>query len=197
MIQVIDNFLPQGYINEIEKLCLSSSMSWEYTPDTTYPDPENKNIWDKQFCHQIISNNENKSQYHLFFTPILYHIEEIIKRKIQFVIRMKVNMTLPIPDTTLVNGIHIDTLNPNTIVAILYVNESDGDTVIYDHKRIEGGPEENYSYIQNLIASNSIIIKDQITPKKNRLVLFSGDHFHEGKMPTMSKNRVALNIVVS
>ena len=109
---------------------------------------------------------------------------------------MKVNMTLPIPDAKLVNGIHIDTLNPNTLVGVLYINESDGDTVIYDHKRIDGGPEDNYSYIQNLITSNSVIIKDQIKPKKNRLLLFSGDYFHEGKLPTKSKNRVALNIIV-
>ena len=196
MIQIIDDFLPQGYIDEIEKLCLSSELPWEYNPDITYPNPLNSNIWDKQFCHQIVLNNEKKSQYHLFFTPILYHIEEIIQSKINIVIRSKINMTLPIPQEDLVSGIHIDTLNPNTIVGVLYINDSDGDTIIYDHKRLENaGPDENYSFIKNLIDSNNLKIKERVSPKKNRLVLFDGDYFHEGKLPTLHKNRVALNII--
>lgn len=196
MIKVIDDFLPQGYIDEIEKLCLSSEMSWEYNPDITYPSSTNTNVWDKQFCHQIILNNEKKSPYHLFFTPLLYYVEEVIQKKINFIIRTKINMTLTVPNADLVSGIHIDTLNPNTIVGVLYINDSDGDTIVYDHKRLENsGPDENYKFINNLIDNNTLKIKERISPKKNRLVLFDGDYFHEGKLPTTHKNRLALNII--
>ena len=62
---------------------------------------------------------------------------------------------------------------------ILYMNDSDGDTVIY--KETEENLDGNYESIYSL------------SPKKNRLLLFDGSYYHTGHAPSGHNNRILLN----
>ena len=66
----------------------------------------------------------------------------------------------------------IDYLFPNT-ATIFYVNDTDGDTIIYGQDRLE--------------------IKERVSPKANRLVIFDGDILHTGSSPTKHKTRILIN----
>ena len=67
---------------------------------------------------------------------------------------------------------HVDYSFPNT-ATIYYVNDTDGDTIIYGQDRLE--------------------IKERVSPKANRLVIFDGDISHTGCSPTQHKTRILLN----
>jgi len=67
---------------------------------------------------------------------------------------------------------HIDFPFPN-VATVYYVNDTDGDTIIYGQDRLE--------------------IKERVSPKANRLVIFDGDILHTGCSPIKHKTRILLN----
>ena len=75
---------------------------------------------------------------------------------------------------------HIDFPFPNK-ASVLYVNESDGDTILYNVKRTDVA---TYKDLKEY---------DRVSPKTNRLVIFDGDLLHTGCSPTKHKNRILIN----
>ena len=66
--------------------------------------------------------------------------------------------------------------------AVYYVNDSDGDTIIYD-QQFQGNPNPPLELTE----------KRRIDPKANRLLLFNGKYFHTGSSPAKNKNRIIIN----
>ena len=61
---------------------------------------------------------------------------------------------------------------------IYFVNDSDGDTFIFD-----GDPL-------------SLTIKQRITPKANSILIFDGDFYHASSNPIKSNRRIVINTTV-
>ena len=79
---------------------------------------------------------------------------------------------------------HIDIYDGNEgkvdfIVALYYVVDSDGDTIIYNEK--DRDPEGKYT------------IKQCVTPKQGRMVIFDGGLYHAAKQPINSNTRCIVN----
>ena len=76
---------------------------------------------------------------------------------------------------------HVDLpAEKNYTTAIYYVTDGDGDTILFNEKNGHNGP---------------LTIKERISPKKGRMVLFEGDTLHAA-CPSISSNkpRIVLNI---
>lgn len=69
------------------------------------------------------------------------------------------------------NTPHIDRREPHT-VAIYYVNDSDGDTTIFDN---DG----------NIIQT--------VSPRRGRFLVFDGSYFHAGRQPILADKRIIIN----
>ena len=82
--------------------------------------------------------------------------------------RSRIDMTLYNPNNYR-HEIHTDLEIPNT-TCIFYVNDSDGDTVLYEKGMARS-----------------------VEPKANRLLMFDGDIAHTGHSPSKHKNRVLIN----
>ena len=91
-------------------------------------------------------------------------------------------MTTKTP-TLLMHAPHVDADVPN-IGGILYLNESDGDTVLFNQKGENGKIPEGID----------LTIKKTISPKVNRLLLFDGALIHTGHSPVNYSNRILLNM---
>ena len=76
---------------------------------------------------------------------------------------------------------HVDNPFPH-IATIFYLNDSDGNTVIYNEKFEKEGDTDS-----------ELTIQREIEPKENRLVVFDGLYIHTGHVPTKHNNRVILN----
>ena len=68
------------------------------------------------------------------------------------------------------------------VTAIYYLNDSDGDTYIFDQDRKYNG--------------HDLTIKKQVAPKQGRLVVFSGNLLHSGSNPRRNETRMVANINV-
>lgn len=200
MIKIIDNFLPQRYIDEIERICYSQDMTWTYCSDTIYTTPDKNNIWDKQLSHVLFLDGKSTSEHYKFFMPILFLLEKELGFQIKQLLRLKINLTTTIPDSNLLFLPHIDSgdIEPY-LAAILYINDSDGDTVIYENsisdRSILGDDRQYQEYLENRKKTEKFVVKERIEFKRNRIAIFDGSHLHEAKWPTKHKDRIVLNIV--
>ncbi len=73
---------------------------------------------------------------------------------------------------------HIDEDKDHTVL-LYYVNDSDGDTFLFNEKR-----NEEFSEFTELV---------RVTPKAGSALLFNGQHFHSASNPINSIKRLAIN----
>ena len=197
MIKIIDNFLPNSYIDNIDAMCHSKEFFYHYTSEINYSTSK-INPWDKQFVHSIIVDNKRISEHCGFFMPIVYQIDAALDKKVIHIDRMKINMTTTVPSYESTFGPHIDSddVRGNFYTAILYINESDGDTLIYDHKITNTSQiRDRESFITHLKDTNQLNLMKSVGYVKNRLLVFHGRYLHEGQQPINHRTRVALNFV--
>ena len=69
---------------------------------------------------------------------------------------------------------HIDLDSPHTVF-LYYVNDADGDTLLYDYKSTNILDRPKYENIK---------VTKRITPKQGRVVVFDGMTWHSSSQPT-------------
>lgn len=180
-ITIVDNALPLSLADDLENMILNNgSYPWSFLSDVTYGNdigrcdvitPGHQHVYFDLEHGGILSNN---------YFGYIHSIPSIIFDKIGYkkrpqLIRAKSFMHLPLirPQEYLHDNLHIDFNFPH-IVCLYYVNDTDGDTFIYDtNKKMK-----------------------RISPKKNRAVIFDGSLYHASSLPTKDK-RVIINIDVA
>ena len=176
-IIVIDDFISLEYQEEIKKelLGIDNDFPWLYSEDVT-----GAGDFDSQhragFGHQYVELDDDdvsevKSLYHHLFTPMLSKACQYLKIPEAEIIQGRSFLQLPLKniDTSIVDSPHID-LDPGDehIVVLYYVNDSDGDTIIYNER------EESSTYTE----------KQRVTPKQGRVVIFDGRQYHTAQQPS-------------
>ena len=78
---------------------------------------------------------------------------------------------------------HVDTYKDH-LVLLYYVNDSDGDTLLYSNK-------------YNEQEDNDMIVEHRISPKAGRAVLFNGNAYHSFYYPNKNNTRSVININIS
>jgi len=76
---------------------------------------------------------------------------------------------------------HCD-MNKGGFTAIYYVNDSDGDTLIFKEKTMDP-----------FLNGEELSIKKRIKNKKGRFVMFNQDYLHTGMFPIKSDYRIVIN----
>lgn len=169
-------------------------LPWFYYSDGTYGQdiqedemPEysktikHKNIMDtSQFTHTFFMHDQvNSPFYSQLITPILKELS--LEDKL--VTRAKANLLTQQKDFTEenFNTPHTD-WNIDHTVLIYYVQDSDGDTILFN---------EN---IKENLTPNTVSIYRRIKPKQGRVLLFDGTQFHSSCNPIKSKERILFNI---
>lgn len=193
MIKVIDNFLPPDYYSNLVNIINDSTFPWFYQGNVTYNEEgiADDNTWDKLNYHLLIRDQADVTSYARYFRPILKAIEQNFNMHIEYVYRMKVNMTFTTPESVDINTKHVDIKeNRDYFSFILYLNDADGDTIIYDRQIKKW---DSLEHLHLLTHSKDDKILHNITPKQNRAVLFNGHYLHEGLFPCASKERIVLS----
>ena len=194
-IIVFDNFLPQYIQDRLEILCYNIPF---YLSQTSTIKPLNSGyndreqyvylFWDNRKHTPHISEIEDLGHYFLLPLQIASMKRELCFKLKDNLTRAKINIThnsnnptpqLKPPHKDLEN-ISKDGLN-NMLIAIYYVNDSDGDTIIYNEK------EEFTDF-------SKYTIRERISSKKGRLVLFNGDLVHSASIPSSKySKRIVIN----
>ena len=175
---IIKNILPNYLKEELYNLFMGCYMPWFWNNTATASkdeiDLEEETF---QFIHLFYSDNNILSDKYNFVVPILWFFEKETNIKIKNIIRIKANLNTRylMTNKDKLDAIHKDSPNENFLSIIYYINDSDGDTLIYDEKR-------NVAYT--------------ITPQANSLVYFKSNTEHAGIFPLINKKRIIINFVV-
>jgi hypothetical protein len=185
-MKVIDNFLPERLWKTIHNDMLDDSFPWYYHGSSSsyneeYEQFNNLVVTDKTddnpiFIHMFYDiDRPNNSNWWGLVNNIVTMAEHYIGRSADEIYRVKANLSLPMkPDADTYSFPHYD--SPKDHVTILYyVNDSDGDTVFFD--------DDNN-------------IKDRISPKANRAVIFDSNILHAASNGQTSERRVVINTVL-
>ena len=134
MIEVYDNFLPQPYFDSLRDLLTSPNFAWNFFPNiTAMKELSDDNSYGFSFTIfnsiQKYSIQETKESW--ITLPALFSIQEKVKCKT--IVRARYDLTTYNPSNYR-HPYHIDMNHHSFVSAILYMNESDGNTLIYDKK---------------------------------------------------------------
>ena len=178
-IIVLDDVINKTYQHALENVLLEEmGAHWFLLDDVAYPSPA-VSICRPGIVHPLFEQNKGimSSLYNLTL-PMVFEAVSNIDYTFGEVVRARSFIQFP-TGANLVNHPHIDT-NEQHLVCLYYVNDSDGDTVIYN---------ETADDIQNLpgIDTNMLTIKQTISPKKGRAVLFNGRRYHSSTTPIANK----------
>ena len=183
---VIDNFIDKDYQDEIQGELLNASKTqnevsfpWFYAGDVT-AGYEKDSQHRPGFSHRYVDPGKVVSTYHELFIPLLQKVGVKLNVSNLEIILGRSFLQCPINTDGTVDTPHIDVSgNESFIVALYYVCDSDGDTIIYNERKEQ--PEGQYT------------IKQKVTPKKGRIVIFDGCLYHTAEQPVLKNTRCVVN----
>jgi hypothetical protein len=171
-MQIIDNFLTNHQWLSIYSALDSGNFPWYLNKDTSY---EGDNY--RQTTHTFYKNYQVNSSWFNLIEPLIVEFENQTSHRIQNLIRIRSNLLFNrlIDEETKQKVIHQDMVDPNHISLLYYLNDSDGDTIMYqDDKETE--------------------IR-RVTPKANRAVIFDSRIWHTAELPIKNQTRQVVNCI--
>ena len=171
-MQIIDNFLPQDFADQVLKELNSADFPWYLNQYTSY---ERDN--EPQLVHNFY-NGQPQSAWFLHISPVLEVFESKTEYKINSIGRIKANLLTNrvAPKDYIEKTIHQDTDKDNYISLLYYVDDADGDTILYQGDKVTEAM--------------------RITPKRNRAVIFKSNIWHTGLLPVEASIRRVINFIV-
>ena len=187
-IYVFDDFIDIQYQEDIKNILLGEFdyegelFPWSYIEDVTASgdiDSQHR----RALAHEYVDYVEGKkvgkklSIFHHLFLPMLKKVCRTMNIKNINVLQGRSFLQFPLnlKDRS-VDTPHIDIHNKEHLVALYYVCDSDGDTIIYNERK----------------ESESYTIKQRVTPKQGRIVIFDGWLMHTAEQP-LNNTRCVVN----
>jgi hypothetical protein len=183
---ILDDVISKDYQDYLENLLLHNmDMTWHLIRDLDHAKDDQTEFISVGFSIQAISDHTDHGMLAFIFKSLAYAIAEKLDVKIKKFINARTFLQVP---NNLKNSFsyHVDYAKPHTVL-LYYVNDSDGETVILKQK---------YPFSHNKcygLTTGEVLQK--IEPKKGRVVMFNGSHFHSASVPTKSL-RCVINIDV-
>ena len=178
MIKIFDNIIPKKQQEELKNLLFGNNFPWYFVNDITHIG--NQNQARPGHCHAYMKLGEVNSDYINEVKKISDNVNKKIKKKLKMY-QVRSFLQLPLNEKLLYKDSkhredtpHIDIYEPHTVF-LYYVNDSDGDTVLYNYKS---------KYEHDVPVYEDIKIVDRVTPKQGRVIVFDGMTWHSSTQPT-------------
>ena len=182
-IVVIDDIIDLEYQEGIKGILLGDDyfkgrpFPWFYTEDVTGAgdkDSQHRAALGHEYVY-LEDNDDVKviSHFHNMFLPMLKEVIRRVGVKQEDAGILQGRSFLQLPSNIQredVDTPHIDIDRRKHLVALYYVCDSDGDTIIY-HERSK---------------AETFTIKQRVTPKQGRMVIFDGGLYHTAEQPLHS-----------
>ncbi len=178
----IANAIDREYQKEIYSFLTDIKFPWHFLEDATHVYANDTQNSTPSFANLIYHPNNESNPYLDFFKPL---IDEILKKsnlKLVNLLRVRagflLNTKYVLPSMPYkYNAPHRD-FEEDHYTAIYYVNESDGDTVVFHEK------QESKEYKP----------MHKSRPDQGKVLLFDGLHYHASTCPKMCTKRIVLTI---
>ena len=172
----IKNLVPESYRQFLYNLTTSHDFDWRWFDYSSYDSTDKIT----QLVHPLSLNNTTVSKHYESFKSLLYFFEDRTGIQIKNILKLKVNLK---PQTNVYSeeeidaSIHKDMLEDNNYISIVYyINDSDGDTVVYD--------EDKKTVVESM------------TPSSGGCIYFNSNQWHKATPPKETSKRLIVNIVV-
>jgi hypothetical protein len=190
MIKIIDDALPEDMFNKCfdflnptntEFDFHNENIPWTLGRDILTEEELNPKLKSTYQMHHMLFWDKGKSEH---YDGCLSAIKSILPEFTEISLyRMKINALLNNSkvDAGITNIPHADLLEPH-LSFVLYLNDSDGDTVFYKEK-------------WDAIPLSQLTECKRVSPKKNRVVISDGN-YHASQNPIDNEIRLILNAVI-
>jgi hypothetical protein len=179
---VIDDALPEEEFKLLEDIVFDDGkFPWYYVQSSAFSDPRDDYNSNGSWFHNVYRNGNYSSVYDVFIRAINSYILPKVDN-CTTVDRIRIGKHTHVKENY-VNGAHVDLAAPHK-VAILYMNDSDGPTILYKNRFKD----------TQIIEKEDLEVMEKIDPKRNRLLIFDGLNFHSSSYPKDTKRRIVVNI---
>lgn len=189
---VFQDSVDTDLFNELQKQVSNFQyMPWFLSKHTAYPE-SSENIFDTSFSHIAIKESKNLSDLAELSRICIAYALANANVKFTELIRVRFGLLLAWPNQR-IHEAHIDSVDTHK-VGLLYLNDSDGDTFLYDNfydPELDNGLSK-FDYYQKHVKDN-LKLQQQVTPESNKLVLFNGWQYHASSCPTKNAYRLVMN----
>lgn len=192
-IYEIEDVISKEYQDEIEKISCYTNFPWYFNPNIVKNTDEFKQ-YDSNvsgFFHLLYHHRDKEqnllSPWFEKIQPLLHEIQNKIITDFNILYRARFNLiqrNLKFKEEYHLP--HID-LWQDHLVCIYYVNDCEGDTIVFDQYNKEWDPGHQKSL------NNNFTIQKRIKPKKGKVVIFPGYYYHTSTYPQNS-HRAVINI---
>lgn len=188
-IQVFDKVIPTLYSDQIEEDLRRMTFPWYYVNDVTNISYGNNG----GLVHVAYNFGEAPSEWFPFIKPLVYSIAEAAGHNLTRLLRIRIGFLQPSPDSADCNTPHIDFNFPHH-TACYYVNDSDGDTVLYKQTASDVGTDLTEQTLRAYTDTAKFEVESSCAPKKGRVCVFDGYRFHASSRPKQHDRRLVITI---
>jgi len=187
---IFDDVVPVAVQNELENYLLGPTP-WGFVADVTSSDELND---DKRpgFNHQLVDNGnivtskKNMAFLNQILNGVFSNLYKMSKEKGEYsVIQSRAFLQLPLnalSDKEYDNH-HIDTFQKH-ISILYYVSNADGETVLFENMYSPKANPSPEDILSNRPDEEQLVEKARVMPKKGRVLVFDGYHWHTATQPT-------------
>ena len=168
MIETIDNIISKSHQDQLLDIVTDTSFDWHYLEDVTHETADETRQNTPGFINLLVNDNgkQRSGKEHMFTAPLDEYLHRT-NQKIVSLHRMRLGFLLNNSNYDH-NNKHVDYTFPHK-VALYYLNDSDGDTVLWDNEAVT-----------------------RVTPRKGRLCVFDGAIPHASSCPKEYSTRIVL-----
>jgi len=198
-MKIIHNATSSLIFNLLEDTLLRYNFPWHYSP-ITYPFGTliSNNPHPFNFTNYPIVDGKIQNDVGALLQPILLDCIDKLGYPCDQIFRVRVVLQ-PRTAEQYTNDPHIDLPFPHR-VGILYLTDSNSPTVIYNEKydfylkktKYNDFPTASFSYFkENYLGRETIL--HAVSPQRNMLLGFNGEHYHASATPNDVDRRVIIN----
>lgn len=185
---IIDDAVPNLLFDRFQHEMMSFNVEWHYMQSTSYKGETNNN--DESFTHTALFDGQKTSDLLYLYESVLLAGLSKAEVDVRSLIRLRCGMFMK-TEKNIIHPPHVDYDFQHT-TAILYINESDGDTILYKEKYDNSVNLDARDYYQMKL-DYKVTEDVRISPKPNRMVIFDGLTYHSSSSPVNVNRRIVMN----
>jgi hypothetical protein len=181
------NVIPKLYQDQIE--AETADLGWYFHPESARPDLPFTSNYGGFFhmAYDAAAPNPVSSGINAILVPLLFIFCDKANIAFTNLIRVRLGLFTQMPVDVPHHNPHVDFYEPHQ-VALYYVNDSDGDTVVFEETSDDLTLEQSARHANE----NRFTPIERVSPRKGTMVGFDGKHYHASMHPMRHQSRIVV-----
>jgi hypothetical protein len=200
MYKVFDDLLPSSLVDRIEQTLSDDYFNWFALDNLSLGNQEEKYNFtykdgykyiDTHGMSSLIYKNDTWFEsygMYMMSRQIIDYVCEAENINLNRILRIKANFLTQNVDHSFdemcINFPHTDNYSDHNVL-VYYVNDTDGDTILFNQKFAVDDDKKD-----NIELTTAV----RVQPKRGRILMFDGLHYHTSQNPLNATTRMILNI---